>query len=58
MRCADFFIDTPVHIAGDTADVTSNSATYDLKANKIVLTGNVKMAILCNFAPVQGLAKP
>lgn len=52
------FINTPVHIAGDAADVTSNSATYDLKANKIVLTGNVKTAISRNFAPVQGLAKP
>ena len=52
------FTDDPVHISGDTADVTSNSATYDLKTNKIVLTGNVKTAVFRDFAPVQGLGKP
>ena len=52
------FTDTPVHISGDNSDVRSNSATYDLKANKIVLTGNVQTSIFRDFAPIQGLAKP
>ncbi|MBW2707152.1 MAG: LPS export ABC transporter periplasmic protein LptC, partial [Deltaproteobacteria bacterium] len=44
------FTDDPVHISGDTADVTSKSATYDLKTNKIVLTGDVKTAVFRDFA--------
>jgi len=50
--------DVPVHILGDEADVTANSLTYDLNANKIVLTGNVVATISSNFAPMQGSGKP
>ena len=50
--------DVPVHISGDGADVTANSLTYDLNANKIVLTGNVVATISRNFAPMQGSGKP
>jgi LPS export ABC transporter protein LptC len=50
--------DVPVHISGDGADVTANSLTYDLNANKIVLTGSVVAAISSNFAPMQGSGKP
>jgi len=50
--------DVPVHISGDGADVTANSLTYDLNANKIVLTGSVVAAISRNFAPMQGSGKP
>jgi LPS export ABC transporter protein LptC len=50
--------DVPVHILGDDADVTANSLTYDLNANKIVLTGNVVATISRNFAPMQGSGKP
>jgi LPS export ABC transporter protein LptC len=50
--------DVPVHISGDGADVTANSLTYDLNADKIVLTGNVVASISPNFAPMQGSGKP
>ena len=50
--------EVPVHILGDDADVTANSLTYDLNANKIVLTGNVVATISRNFAPMQGSGKP
>ena len=50
--------DVPVHISGDGADVTANSLTYDLNAEKIVLTGNVVASISPNFAPMQGSGKP
>ena len=50
--------DVPVHILGDDADVTANSLTYDLNADKIVLTGNVVATISRNFAPMQGSGKP
>lgn len=50
--------DVPVHILGDEADVTANSLTYDLNANKIVLTGNVVATISRNFPPMQGSGKP
>jgi LPS export ABC transporter protein LptC len=46
--------DVPVHILGEDADVTANSLTYDLNADKIVLTGNVVATISRNFAPIQG----
>jgi len=52
------FTDDPVHISGDAADLTGDSLTYDLKVNKIVLSGNVTAAISSDFAPVQGLGKP
>jgi len=52
------FTDDPVHISGDAADLTGDSLTYDLKVNKIVVTGNVTAAISRDFAPVQGLGKP
>ena len=52
------FTEDPVTISGDAAEVSADSATFDLEANKIVLTGNVATAISRNFAPVQALSKP
>ena len=52
------FTEDPVTISGDAAEVSADSATFDLEANKIVLTGNVATAISRNFAPVQALGKP
>ena len=51
------YTDNPVNISGDGAELSANSATYDLEADKIVLTGNVATAISRNFSPVQGLNK-
>ena len=51
------YTDNPVNISGDGAELSANSATYDLEADKIVLTGNVATAISRNFSPVQGLDK-
>jgi len=51
------FTDDPVNISGDAAEVSADSATFDLNADKIVLTGNVKAAISPNFAPVQKLSQ-
>jgi len=52
------FTDDPVNISGDAVEVSGDSATFDLEADKIVLTGTVKAAISRNFAPVQGLSNP
>jgi LPS export ABC transporter protein LptC len=52
------FTDDPVHISGDGAELTGDSLTYDLTANKIVITGNVAAAISRDFSPAQGLGKP
>ena len=52
------FTDDPVNISGDASEVTADAATFDLKVNKIVLTGKVKAVISRNFAPVQGLSQP
>ena len=52
------FTDDPVNISGDASEVSADAATFDLKVNKIVLTGTVKAAISRNFAPVQGLSQP
>ncbi|CAB1078348.1 hypothetical protein D1AOALGA4SA_6098 [Olavius algarvensis Delta 1 endosymbiont] len=52
------FTDVPVNISGRDAELSANSATFDMKANKIVLTGNVASVISRNFSPVQGLGKP
>ncbi len=52
------FTEDPVNISGDAAELSADSATFDLEANKIVLTGNVATAISSDFAPVQGLSKP
>jgi len=52
------FTDDPVNISGDASEVSADAAPFDLKVNKIVLTGRVKAAISRNFAPVQGLSGP
>jgi len=52
------FTDVPVNISGRDAELSANSATFDMKANKIVLTGNVASVISRHFSPVQGLGKP
>jgi LPS export ABC transporter protein LptC len=52
------FTDDPVTISGDAAEVSADSATFDLNADKIVLTGKVKAAISRNFTPVQKLNQP
>jgi len=54
------FISTedPVNISGDAAELSADSATYDLETNKIVLTGNVAAAVSRDFTPVQRLNKP
>ena len=51
------FTEDPVNISGEGAELSADSATYDLEADKIVLTGNVASAISRNFSPVQGLDK-
>ena len=50
--------DNPVNISSDTAKLSGDSATYDLAADKIVLTGNVTTAIYSGFAAAGGLNKP
>ena len=52
------FTDNPVNISSDTAELSADSATYDLEADKIVLTGNVETAISRAFEPIHGLNKP
>ena len=52
------FTDNPVNISSDTAELSADSATYDLEADKIVLTGNVETAISRTFEPIHGLNKP
>jgi LPS export ABC transporter protein LptC len=49
------FTKTRVHVTGEAAEVWGDSLTYDLKANKIVLKGNVATALSRKFEPVQGL---
>ena len=51
------FTETRVHITGEAAEVWGDSLTYDLNANKIVLTGNVSTALSSEFETVQGLNK-
>ena len=48
------FSDTPVHISGNASELTAASMTYDLKADKVVLTGDVVASISRNFASIQG----
>jgi LPS export ABC transporter protein LptC len=52
------YTDVPVNISGRDAELSADSATFDLEANKIVLTGHVASVISRNFSPVQGLGKP
>ena len=52
------FTDNPVNISSGTAELSADSATYDLEADKIVLTGNVETAISRAFEPIHGLNKP
>ena len=49
--------DDRVHISGEAAEVWADALTYDLKANKIVLSGNVATALSREFEPVRGLNK-
>jgi lipopolysaccharide export system protein LptC len=50
--------DTPVHISGNDSELTAASMTYDLKADKVVLTGDVVASISRTFASIQGKDKP
>ena len=52
------FSDVPVNIAGDAAEISANSLTFELETNKIVLTGDVTTSLSRDFAPVSGLEKP
>ena len=52
------FTNNRVNISGETAELSANSATYDLEADKIVLTGNVETAISRAFETINGLNKP
>ena len=52
------FTNNRVNISGNTAQLSADSATYDLEADKIVLTGNVETAISRAFEPIHGLNKP
>ena len=52
------FTEDPVNISGEGAELSADSATFDLEADKIVLTGNVATTISRNFAPVQALSTP
>ena len=45
------FCNEPVQIEGNSARITADSLTFDLNANKIVLTGNVVAALPRNFRP-------
>ena len=49
--------DTPVHISGNDSKLTAASMTYDLKADKVVLTGDVVASISRTFASIQGTDK-
>jgi LPS export ABC transporter protein LptC len=51
------FSNDPVHISGDDSELSAASITYDLKANKVVLTGNVAATISRDFATFQGAEK-
>jgi LPS export ABC transporter protein LptC len=52
------FTNNRVNISGDNAELSADSATYDLEADKIVLTGHVEAAISRAFEPIQGLNNP
>lgn len=52
------FTDDPVHISGDAADLKADTLRYDLKAEKIVLTGNVAANLSPDSDPIRGLGKP
>jgi LPS export ABC transporter protein LptC len=52
------FTETRVHVTGEAAEVWGDSLTYDLKANQVVLTGNVATTLSRKFEPVQGFNKP
>jgi LPS export ABC transporter protein LptC len=45
----------PVQISGDASKLSASSIRYELKANKVVLTGNVVANISQDFAEFQGL---
>ena len=51
------FTDDQVNIAGTEAEVSADSLSFDLKANQIVLTGNVATRILGNVVPLEELKK-
>jgi LPS export ABC transporter protein LptC len=46
--------DKPVHISGDGSVMTAASMTYDLNADKVVLTGDVVASISQKFAAIRG----
>jgi len=46
------FCNEPVQIEGNSARITADSLTFDLNADKIVLTGNVVAALPRNFRPL------
>jgi LPS export ABC transporter protein LptC len=52
------FCNEPVQIEGNSAKVTANSLTFDLNANKVVLSGNVVAALPRDFRPQPAAAKP
>lgn len=51
------FCNKPVRIWGKGAEVTAESAAYDLNADKIVLKGNVLTTISQDFAAIPGRVK-
>ena len=51
------FTDDRVNIAGTDAVVSADSLSFDLKANQIVLTGNVATRIAGNVIPLENLNK-
>ena len=51
------YCDQPVRIWGQDAELTAESATYDLKADKVVLKGNVLAKISRDFASPAGRVK-
>ena len=51
------YCDQPVRIWGEDAELTAESATYDLKADKVVLKGNVLAKISRDFASPAGRVK-
>ena len=48
------FCNEPVRIWGEGSELTAQSATYDLNADKIVLKGNVIATISRDFAAIPG----
>ena len=44
------FSNAPVHISGDSAELSADSVSYDLNIDKIVLTGQVEATLAETFA--------